>query len=334
MATLIQHNGHAADDGPANPESHPEFSSDYIRLINPDHAHSTAVAAGVNDEVTNLNSPSTLAREVVPSCTLETLPTELRLTILECLPDLSDIQALVHASPVLHQQYLSGRRRILKRFLRKQLGGAVLPDAWAANASSGLYQLKGDRFEDGDVVGVLGRYAELRDCPAVTVVERLSTEELAGVAGFYQAVVRPLVKSFPVLISGSRDLSLESGKQNKKQRARFLGSLYRFEVLCNLLGSKDPQRPASRRSEDQKVFGKFLRIYEMVDVDEINNISLLVRTNYESVLGRLMGDTADKRCPLFRPPWYEVCLDQKRGCPPFCFIKADVVEMKNRITNR
>ena len=65
---------------------------------------------------------------------LESLPAEVRHHLLSFL-DLSQLRSLVHASPVYHQQYLSGRTLLLCGLLKEMLGASAV-DAWAACRAS------------------------------------------------------------------------------------------------------------------------------------------------------------------------------------------------------
>lgn len=67
--------------------------------------------------------------------TLEMLPAELPGLILSHIVDLSDLSALVHASPVFYQQYRSGRERLLCECLKRTLG-SVFVNAYIRQASS------------------------------------------------------------------------------------------------------------------------------------------------------------------------------------------------------
>ena len=52
---------------------------------------------------------------MLPSNKLESLPAELQLALLELLPTITTLSALVHASPILHATYLTHREAILTK---------------------------------------------------------------------------------------------------------------------------------------------------------------------------------------------------------------------------
>lgn len=58
-----------------------------------------------------------------PHNKLESLPAELRLAVLNHLPDIRTLSALVHASPMFHASYTIDRERLLTKHTLAQMGG-------------------------------------------------------------------------------------------------------------------------------------------------------------------------------------------------------------------
>ena len=80
----------------------------------------------MESSASNLSGTATAA----PNSSIETLPTELKLEILELVPDLKSMGALVHASPSYHQLYVAERERTLTRLTLADLAerGIELPE--------------------------------------------------------------------------------------------------------------------------------------------------------------------------------------------------------------
>lgn len=61
--------------------------------------------------------------------TIEKLPPEVRLMVLERIPDLPTLQGFIHASPGDHAIYIQNRTKVLFSVLRNDMGPEVLLDA-------------------------------------------------------------------------------------------------------------------------------------------------------------------------------------------------------------
>jgi hypothetical protein len=172
-----------------------------------------------------------------PSCTLETLPVEMRLEILLSLPDLESLKTAVHASTVLYQQYALDRRRILGHFLEAELG-SVFVDAYAVQTSTSLCLPDDELLEHSIFENFLGGYVDWRSRPDA-VLQQCIVDDLAGMASFYLSVVQPFLQYFPAVFLGNLGSSLEVGRLNKTERVRFLRALYRFQLTGNLFRRVD-----------------------------------------------------------------------------------------------
>lgn len=77
-----------------------------------------------------------IRNNVQGNCLLENLPPKIRRHMLYVL-GYEELRALIHASPVSHQQYLLDRRSLLLKFLKTTLGNtnvdacAVYQSSWA-----------------------------------------------------------------------------------------------------------------------------------------------------------------------------------------------------------
>ncbi len=83
-------------------------------------------------------------------CRLEGLPAELRIQVFSHISDLSDLRALMRASPVFAQQYYLDQKQILGQVLVRTLG-SLFADAHAVQTSIPLY-LYGPRYRTSYMV--------------------------------------------------------------------------------------------------------------------------------------------------------------------------------------
>ncbi len=191
-------------------------------------------------------TPETEQPPRAATVTLETLPAELRLQILKLLPELTDLKAIVHASPVFHQQYLLDRRQLLGNSLQVNLG-SVLVDAYALEQSLALPEARQlplgatTRF----VRLQLADYAELRASPH-GVLEKCSSDALASMASFYLSVIKPLLAQLPPLflqnLNGPPEADVE--ELSKVERTRLSRALYRVQLFYSLFRFDEECSPA------------------------------------------------------------------------------------------
>lgn len=86
------------------------------------------------------HSTISLLTSLKDKCSLEELPTELRILILSSISDLHSLRSIVHASPACHQAYQHVRSELLQNMLYKEYNGLVnVTDAVTAMRSKGLH---------------------------------------------------------------------------------------------------------------------------------------------------------------------------------------------------
>lgn len=194
-----------------------------------------------------------LANVASSTPTLETLPAKLRIEILSYLTDLNDLRAAVRASPILHQQYLLSRQRLLGNSLKAALRSQLV-DAYIHRRSSTTNEQCLDRPQHNSesrpaLTVVKEDYGELRSaspgiCTEDRVLERCGLEDLTDMASFYRAVVQPLLKDCltygPEALESLRfENRPEASSLGNNTRARLQGAIYRYYIYQNLVGTND-----------------------------------------------------------------------------------------------
>jgi hypothetical protein len=209
------------------------------------------------------------------TCPLEGLPAELRYQILECLDDLNDLKAVVHASPVLHHQYLSDRKRLLAHHLRAVLGDHVFFDACMVQKSPALHRPKvplSSRVLDEFMSG----YHKLPS--ALAMIEKVCTaDDLADMVGFYLSVIRPLSDSLSLLLLHQLPGASEVPPLSRMENVRIMRGLYRFELWCRLFGPGDKtlHLDLDRWAMDLNLKGILEHFFEVFEPWEIEEISCI-----------------------------------------------------------
>ncbi|XXG97639.1 hypothetical protein Hte_003946 [Hypoxylon texense] len=215
---------------------------------------------------------------------LETLPPEIRRHILAILT-LDQLNCLVRASPVFHQQYLASRRYVLNSCLSNTLDG-VLVDALLAHqtGSTTFATTRGGKT----VSRVLDDYENLRSRPNQTLVKEISEVDAAKIAKFHLNVILPVARRF---ISWAAhypgdELHISAFQQplslSRVEETRLLRSLYRFQLCCHLFGSgPHPDLVAQSAQTPIDILMRFFFLYEPWEVEEMRCVGLFADEMYE-----------------------------------------------------
>ncbi len=260
--------------------------------------HGEAAPTTSEAEDSTQPSPSARRRKAGPS-RLETLPAELRILVLSHIDDLNDLRAVVHASPILHQQYCLDKQRFLVQALRGTLLGTLLGDAFAVWASDMYFTSRKEHeppVVDQGITTLLGDYNVLRSDPDA-VLAQCGLEHLVSMASFYMGVAQPLLFEVPrrmndILRKMKRGPKL--GALTETERTRFLRALYRFQVFQNLFGAY--LEPASRFT-DIRILTDFFGAFQPWEIEEIGCINKLVGNTYNEFRARIASKD-DKYHPV------------------------------------
>lgn len=172
--------------------------------------------------------------------TLETLPAEIRLNILSFLR-LKDLGSLIHASPVLFQQFLSSKKSVLVNSIQVTLRGAAL-DALVAHRC-GTAKFAESRCHL-TVMDTLKNYKEKLNQKSYDLLDEddITVEEAVEMAAFQVKIVQPLAESYSARALDS--LAKESGKcihelesLSAIEEIRMWRAMYRLQVACMLFGN-------------------------------------------------------------------------------------------------
>lgn len=175
------------------------------------------------------------------SPTLENLPAEIRRHLLLAL-EYEALKALVHASPVYHQQYLLDRKHLLCACLETTLGSSTIHDACA------VYQSRLDGIDprvDIELIRqFLGTYQEKRSSASShypsLFLRRLSLDQVISMVGFYASIIKPLARHYAgqMLENLAKHTMTPPSHEplSKTEETRIVRGLYRFQLYCCVFG--------------------------------------------------------------------------------------------------
>ncbi|POR35850.1 Uncharacterized protein TPAR_03953 [Tolypocladium paradoxum] len=280
---------------------------------------SSPSSSSTKNRLKTARPPSPPAPAKQADAPLESLPPEVRHHLLASL-DFQQCHSLVHASPVYHQQFLSGRKLLLYPLLENTLGGAAL-DAWAA-FRAGSARVSG-RLTHGKALGHLERYQERRSSDANFSIrqEDLTEDDLAFMTRFHCLIVAPLVqrcahRALSNLAAEStaehKDKEVPSTEQmniedlSQTELTRLQRSLYRFQLCCSLFGASRLTAPGvtGRNFEAEEILVHFLGLFEPWEIEKIGCIYFFAKEKYEKIFRAIKWDV-DPMNPKFedeRPP--------------------------------
>lgn len=215
---------------------------------------------------------------------LETLPPEIRRDILAILT-LDRLNCLVRASPVFHQQYLASRKYVLVSCLSNTLG-SVLVDALLV-CRTGSTMFAGTRGDER-VSRVLDDYQNLRLKRNQTLVEELSEVDAVKMANFHSTVILPIASRYINWAAHypGNELDIPAFQQplslSPVEETRFLRSLYRFQLCCQLFSSGPyPNLVPESRHNPVDILTRFFFLHEPWEVEETRCVGVFAEETYE-----------------------------------------------------
>ncbi|CAI6098918.1 unnamed protein product [Clonostachys chloroleuca] len=200
---------------------------------------------------------------------LELLPFEIRHHILLALASIEDLSALVHASPVFHEQYARRRGFWLWRYLQAQMGDGVIDAYTAALCSKPDFDCSRQ-----NVQGFLAAYYSRRSGGAEELYKEAKAEDLAAMTRFYIGVVRPLIREYALFTLE------EEAVLREVESSRVIRAMYRFQIFCSLFGlPRSDARPKFTQDEHLTLLSHF----EPWETEEILCINDFADNTYERV---------------------------------------------------
>ncbi|KAK4143192.1 uncharacterized protein C8A04DRAFT_37728 [Dichotomopilus funicola] len=228
------------------------------------------------------------------------LPFEIQRLILSQAPMLDTLRALVHASPRLHSVYAQDRLHILRAFVEQSLEGIFL-DAYAAYRSgTDEFQLTRDEPMIWDFVHDFENKRNGTNTPQSKLTEPLALDDLVQLVRFHHAIVEPLTERYSIwalaaLSSAPQDCPLSWTEKVRIQRA-----LYRFQIFCNLCGSRGEGRSSPQSLQEPLERLRVLSLFPAWQIEEILCIQEFGKDTYGGIFDRVAWDLNEERNPGYK----------------------------------
>jgi hypothetical protein len=252
---------------------------------------------------------------------LENLRPEIRLQLLSIL-DLEELEHLVHASPIFHQQYLSDLGPLLCKCLETTLR-SITPDAcsvyWSCTADFSARRTR------EKVTWFLEFYDDQRSSSTQYSIftERSTEDEAMGIVAFYSSIIKPLVRLYTNwALTNLADESKEIQNHKKlssTEDTRLLRGLFRFQLYCKLFAKGHHINYLQPWSEfrDVETLKDFICIFEPWEIEEIACIYTFSKEKYNKIFDEIRWDV-HKENPKFedqqRPPTPDGAFDLDSSC--------------------
>lgn len=264
-----------------------------------------------------------VCHNVQGNCLLEKLPSEIRRQILY-VSRFEELRALVHASPVFHQQYILDRRSLLLNILETMLGNVTI-DACA------VYQSGQADYEElctkDEVAHFLKSYQDRRcSTQRSNFTATLTEDHVVGIVAFHLSVVKHLSRIYTGwALANLSDKTEDQTEEpqgdrplSKTEETRLFRAFYRFQLCCNLFG-KGRHKTLQAHIIDfdsLDILDNFFCLFEPWEVEEIACIYTFAEDKYRQIFHEIVWDV-HKENPKFecqRPPTPEGAFDLENDC--------------------
>ncbi|KAF7594658.1 hypothetical protein BBP40_008749 [Aspergillus hancockii] len=203
---------------------------------------------------------------------LENLPTELRMLILQQLPDIQSLKSLVHASPIYYSTYAVSKKTLLHEILQRQYGFVDLAEPMAAIRSQGLHaDVPANKDE---IVSLLDRRRRHDELPRSENAPT-NLDECFQLSHLYSQLDF-LTQRYCTQSSCPPGITQEKWDQNrpinpsKTEKARILRALCRLQTYCNIFGAREwddfqnePSSSSTRPSPSKRRSSTWYRNFQL-----------------------------------------------------------------------
>ncbi|KAG8156539.1 hypothetical protein KVR01_013643 [Diaporthe batatas] len=269
-------------------------------------AHQNGASQLATDRVTLETRDANEEQQPAP---LERLPVELRLHILENMPDLETLSSLIHASPVYFAQYRSNRKQLLFRCLQHDLGRELLVEAYAAFKSR-PFKIGPRVVIQRDITDFVDLYGAWR-CSGdlATMLKSMSLADVRWLAWFHTLTVKPLAAQFSTWALTNLESAAAKATEDQRMQAesaslketptcntwpsglsvteqrRILRAFYRFEIFCNLfMGDRD------ELFAHVEIAHVFFPQFGSWEIEEIDCVYMWIKERYGEVVTEIKLD--------------------------------------------
>lgn len=234
--------------------------------------------------------------------TLDGLSLELKVAILQFMPNIRTLVAIIRSSPLFHGAYANQRQNILSKVLLRDLEPRLFPEALSLYEASNIPC--GDAANRKESVeGLLARYRAQRDTTPPFPPSSPDLETLEALARFW-GVVTDTTSDFCRSKLSHHPLTHESlqgyDEPSDHEKGRIYRALYRFELFYILFNMPlsvdyDPDGSDPDPFDWMDKSHLFLSIFNPWEVEEIACIRDYIMERYESMFSQCLDSILEFR---------------------------------------
>ena len=216
---------------------------------------------------------------------LDRLPVELKLEILEALPDVPSLYSITRASPAFYQAYLGRRYRIHSRVITADVDSEILIEALSLLQASRISRSTRWLEKAASFINIYQVDRNLRVGPEIT-----GKETMHRIAGFH-FVVHTMTSRFSKDALSSHPIIGRASFRSEKslsptETRRFHRALYRYEIFCRLFRGehRTPEEYAHDRINFARVATDFLASFHPWEAEEMNCVHRYICKYYRRAI--------------------------------------------------
>lgn len=254
---------------------------------------------------------------------LESMPVEIRRQILS-VSDLSCLKALIHASPVLHRQYLLDRKSLLAGGIESTLGSVSI-DAYAIQKS--VHEASDSVSHFTGLLETWRTNIKQRSSQYLKLAGDATEDEITSLVSIYFRKIVPVTKLFAEQALdelANQTMTRKDPELSMIEWQRCVSATYRFQLLCRVAGP-----PTSEVASDNARF--LFQSLEPWEVEELYAFYQFAEGVYDKIFDRIRVDLHPEN-PRFadqdRPPTPDGAFELDNSCKlviPFPQIKAVIL---------
>lgn len=175
------------------------------------------------------------------------MPVELRICILDNIPDFETLRSLVHASPAYHQTYVTAQREILQGLVHRHHDPLSNVEALTAVRSFSISAQMTNHSEM--VIALLDRRrraeeiqhltASLAPTEPIDLKETVKLLRMQRIANFFLQDYCRTAPAPPWMDSIKWSAEILPIQLSDRETSRFLRAFYRLQIYCNLFGGRE-----------------------------------------------------------------------------------------------
>ena len=199
------------------------------------------------------------------NASLEGLPVELKCEILQRLPCLPTLAAIVHASPSFHEIYVARRQPILTEVVSQDIGRDVLLEAHAV-----VKALTIDTKDGSNVRGFLEDYQTTQRKAAANPLGKFSLPQIVTLSQLHYAVrsamndfCQATLSKHPISGGKLEDIMPLSANEARRTSRAF----FRFELFCTIFNQSELE--GNQMLDSMAMCHLFLNQFPVWEVEEI-----------------------------------------------------------------